>query len=55
MVILIKVENMEKRLFFHEALVGLGKYRMGSYGRIGAYCTYQKPSLEDFDISPIDP
>ena len=30
-------ENMEKRLFFRAALAGLGKYRMGGYGRIGVY------------------
>ena len=28
---------MEKLLFFRGATVGLGKYHMGSYGRIGVY------------------
>ena len=27
---------MEKRPFFRSAMVGLGKYRMGGYGRIGS-------------------
>ena len=29
--------NMEKRPFFRAAMAGLGKYRMGGYGRIGVY------------------
>ena len=28
---------MEKRPFFRAAMAGLGKYRMGGYGRIGVY------------------
>ena len=30
-------KNMEKRPFFRAAMAGLGKYRMGGYGRIGVY------------------
>ena len=30
-------KNMEKLLFFRGAMAGLGKYHMGSYGRIGVY------------------
>ena len=30
-------ENMEKWLFFWAATAGLGKYRIGSYSRIGVY------------------
>ena len=30
-------ENMEKGSFFWAARVGLGKYCMGCYGRIGVY------------------
>ena len=28
-------KNMEKLMFFRAAMAGLGKYRTGSYGRIG--------------------
>ena len=28
---------MEKQPFFQAAMAGLGKYHMGSYGRIGVY------------------
>ena len=28
-------KNMEKQSFFQAATAGLGKYRMGGYGRIG--------------------
>ena len=28
-------KDMEKRAFFQAAMAELGKYRMGSYGRIG--------------------
>ena len=30
-------KNMEKRQFFRAAMAGLGKYRIGGYGRIGVY------------------
>ena len=31
-----------KNMFFKVATAGLGKYRMGGYGRIGVYTVYHK-------------